>query len=91
MAREIPRSGRCPAGTILRIIDGKNFAALGENLVSHVRSGLHQFQVARPLQPLLNDFAVEHPEEAATETEAQSLAALGQVTETGVIQTQLAQ
>ena len=45
-----------------------------QDLVGDVRGGLHQVEVAVALEPLLDDLAVEHPEEAAAEAEAEALA-----------------
>src|SRR5262249_53456323 len=72
-------------------VDREQLAFLGHYFVRDVWRGLHEVQVAVALQALLDDLAVEHPQEATTKTEAESLTRLRQVREARIIQPKLGQ
>ena len=61
----------------------------GEDLVGHVRRGLHQVEVGLLLQPLLDDLHVQQAQEAAAEAEAQGVAGFGLELEAGVVDREL--
>ena len=63
----------------------------GQDFVGDVGRGLHQVELGFAFQPLLDDLAVQHAEEAAAEAEAQALAGLGLELEAGIVELQLGQ
>ena len=61
------------------------------DLIDDVGQGGDQVQVELPLQPLLDDLHVEHPQEAAPEAEAQGGGGLGLEGQGGVVELELLQ
>ena len=62
------------SGTFCGLSIDDRLALARQDLVGDVRGGLHQVELAVAFEPLLDDLAVEHAEEAAAEAEAEALA-----------------
>ena len=73
-------------GHVLRAIHLNDRRVPLEDFVSDVRGGLHQVEIAIALEPLLNDLAVQHPQEAAAEAESEPFAIFRYEGEAGIVQ-----
>ena len=78
-------------GDILRTVNDDGFAIFLLNLVGDVWCGLNQVQVAIAFQALLDDLAMQHPQEAAAETETQSVASFRLICEWTSFESELGQ
>ena len=58
-------------GQVGRVVDNVLLAVLGEGVVTHVGDGGDNRHVKFPFEPLLDDFHVEHAQEATAEPEPQ--------------------
>ncbi len=56
---------------LLRVVDVNDLAVTLQDLISYVRCGLDQIDIRFLLQSLLDDFHMQHAEEAAAKTESQ--------------------
>ena len=54
-----------------RVVDDVLLAVFGEGVVAHVGNGGDDRHIKFPLQALLDDFHVEHPQESAAESESE--------------------
>jgi hypothetical protein len=79
------------SGKLRRVIDVDRLAGLEQQLEDYRRRGGDQVQVVLALQALLDDFHVQHAEEAATEAEAQGVGAFRGVLQRRVVQGELLQ
>ena len=64
-------------GNSRRVGDVQGFALASQDLIGDVGRCLNQGQVALALQPLLDDFHVQHAQEAAPEAETERVGRLG--------------
>ena len=78
-------------GVVVGVVHPNHLAVGLGHLVDDRGQGGHQVQVKLPLQPLLDDLHVEHPQKAASEAEAQGHGGLRLKGQRRVVQLQLLQ
>ncbi len=78
-------------GNLLRIVDDERLTFARQDLVSDVRRGLHEVELAITFEALLNDLAMQHAQETATESKSQALADFRHISKGGVVESQFAE